>query len=127
MWFGKFDAGGQNLWCRACGYFPISFSDEDSDKIKLDTRVETFIHVPLAKGTYLPLTHSEYKHGISRGKTERHRLANERRSLKIRKSLKGAQMKSGDHSILNPKEMILASQMLETAAQVFSRMNCNDW
>ena len=31
-------------------------------------------------------------------------------------------MRSGDHSILNPKEMILVAQMLETAAQVLDTL-----
>ena len=57
--------------------------EREMDEKAPDTRVETFIHVPLAKGTYLLLTFSEYKRGISRGKCERRRLANEARLGKI--------------------------------------------
>ena len=41
------------------------------------------IRVDLAKSCCLLLTHEEYKRGISRGKTERRRLANEARLAKI--------------------------------------------
>ena len=81
--------GEENLWCRSCGYFAIPFHEEDSDREKLELEKkqlinqEEYIRVPLTKGTYLILTHEEYRRGIARGKNERRRLANEARLGKV--------------------------------------------